>query len=99
MMAMQDVRQARVIEALRRVAQSPRAAIEDDVASMRNLSPQEHGKRLVAVCRAAWAILRSRPDFPQIAAYRDPLPDDFAEKWQRLVTRRRIQQQKSHGPR
>ena len=96
---MQGDRKARVIEAFRRIAQSPQTAIEAEVAPMRNLSPQEHGERLVAVCRAAWAVLRSRPDFSEIVAYTDPLPADFAEKWKRLVTCYRIQQQKKHGPR
>lgn len=97
---MTEVRKARAIEALRRINRSPRAAVEVDVAPMRDLSHQEHGERLVAVCRAAWAVLRSRPDFHQIVAYSDPLPADFTQKWNTLVTRRRAQQQqKSHGPR
>lgn len=78
---------------------SPLAAVEADVASSRGLSLEEREKRLIAVCRAAWAVLRSRADFHQAVAFADPLPADFAGKWRALVAKRRAQQRGDHGPR
>jgi hypothetical protein len=94
---MDDARKRRYIEALREMQRSPLNSIEAEVASSRGLSPEERGKRLVAVCRAAWAVLRSRPDFRQAVAYQDPLPADFATKWSALVARRRAQQRDADG--
>jgi hypothetical protein len=79
------------------VSRSPRAAVEAEVADSRGLTPTQQGARLAAVCRAAWAVLRTRPDFHRIVTYADPLPKDFAEKWQVLVARRRAQRGGNHG--
>jgi len=92
-------RKQRSIDALRQMSQSPQAAVEADVAPMRGLSPTARGERLVAVSRAAWAVLRARPDFHQAVAYSDPLPKDFAAKWSVLVAGRRAQQSADSGPR
>ena len=86
-------------DAWRTLHRSPLAAVEADVASSRGLSVEEREKRLIAVCRAAWAVLRSRADFHQAVAFVDPLPTDFAGKWHALVTKRRAQQRGDHGPR
>lgn len=94
---MDDARKRRYIEALREMQRSPRSSIEAEVASSRGLSPEERGTRLAAVCRAAWAILRSRPDFRQAVAYQDPLPADFAGKWSALRARYRARQRDSDG--
>jgi hypothetical protein len=94
---MDDARKRRYIEALREMQRSPLNSIEAEVASSRGLSPEEREKRLAAVCRAAWAVLRSRPDFRQAVAYQDPLPADFAEKWSALVAKRRAQQRDADG--
>jgi len=94
---MDDARKRRYIEALREMQRSPLNSIEAEVASSRGLSSEERGKRLVAVCRAAWAVLRSRPDFRQAVAYQDPLPADFAAKWSALVARRRAQHRDADG--
>ncbi|MSP63651.1 MAG: hypothetical protein EXR72_25565 [Myxococcales bacterium] len=63
--------------------------VEEDIAPYRGLSMEERGERLAAVCRSAWAILRARPDFARVAAYRDPPAADFAERWRTLMERRR----------
>ncbi len=89
---MDEARKRRYIEALREMQRSPQRSIEAEVASSRGLSSEERGQRLVAVCRAAWAILRSRPDFHQAVAYQDPLPADFAAKWNALRARYRARQ-------
>jgi hypothetical protein len=94
----QSERQQRYLNALREFSHPPQAAVEAEVASMRGLSPTARGERLVAVSRAAWAVLRSRPDFRQAVVYSDPLPGDFAAKWSALLARRRAQQRASHGP-
>ncbi|NOT54585.1 MAG: hypothetical protein HOP18_08275 [Deltaproteobacteria bacterium] len=90
---MDDARKRRYIEALREMQRSPRETIEAEIASSRGLSVEERGQRLVAVCRAAWAVLRSRPDFHEAVAYQDPLPADFAAKWDALRARYRARQQ------
>ena len=92
-------RKQRYLDALRQISQTPQTAVEADVAPMRGLSPVARGERLVAVSRAAWAVLRARPDFHQAVAYVDPLPKDFAAKWSALVARRRAQQYADSGPR
>jgi len=96
---MDAARKRRYIEALHEMQRSPRSSIEAEVASSRGLSPEERGKRLVAVCRAAWAVLRSRPDFRQAVAYQDLPPADFAEKWSALRARQRAQQRDIDGSR
>ena len=62
-----------VVEYLRRLderRQSLAAEIEDDVAPYRGLSADERGRILESVCRDAWAILSSRPDYaPSGAAW------------------------------
>ena len=89
---MRSTRKPKFIERIRAISRSPLMEVEADVAPMRGLSLEERGERLVAVCRAAWAVLRSRPDFKQAVAYSDPVPTDFPAKWQALVARRRAQQ-------
>jgi hypothetical protein len=89
---MDDARKRHYIETLREMQRSPLDSLEAEVASSRGLSPEERGKRLAAVCRAAWAVLRSRPDFHQAVAYQDPLPADFAAKWSALAARQRARQ-------
>lgn len=81
------------------INRSPLDVVEADVASSRGLSLAEREKRLIAVSRAAWAILRSRADFRQAVAFADLLPADFAGKWRALVAKRRAQQREDHGPR
>jgi hypothetical protein len=92
-------RKQRFLQAVRDSTRSPLATVEDEVASSRGLSPTQRGERLAAVCRAAWAVLRARPDFHRAVAYTDPLPADFAAKWQALMAQRRAQRQHTHGPR
>lgn len=95
---MDDARKCHYIEILRKAQRSPLDSLEAEVASSRGLSPEERGKCLVAVCRAAWAVLRSRPDFRQAVTYQDPLPADFAAKWSALVAKRRAQQREENEP-
>lgn len=66
--------------------------MEDDVAPLRGLSLDERGKILESVCRDAMVILRSRPDFERAVCHRDPLSDESARTWQRLVD-----QHRAHG--
>lgn len=91
--------QHRSLKMLGIASRSPREDVEADVASTQGLSHKESGERLAAVCRAAWSILRSRPDFTQIVAYSDPLPPDFTAKWEALMARHRAQQRAEHGSR
>ena len=91
--------QHRSLKMLGLASRSPREDVEADVASTRGLSHKESGERLAAVCRAAWSILRSRPDFAEIVAYSDPLPPDFEAKWAALIVRHRAQQRAEYGPR
>ncbi|MBI3246927.1 MAG: hypothetical protein HYZ50_10530 [Deltaproteobacteria bacterium] len=98
--AMPSSRKQRFLEAVFEAARSPLAAVEAEVASSRGLSPREQSARLIAVCRAAWAVLRARPDFRQAVEYADPPAADFAAKWDVLMARRRAQRQsRNDGPR
>jgi hypothetical protein len=85
------------LEGLQKARRSLADEVEPDIAPMRGLTPEQRGDLFAAVCHAAWAMLRSRPDFPAAAEYADPLPADFEAKWSALVERRRVQRRADRG--
>ena len=68
-----------------------REQVEDDVAAYRGLSPEERAKTVERVLRAAWQILRSRPDFERAVRLRDPPAPDFDRIWSALLQKRQEQ--------
>jgi hypothetical protein len=69
-----------------------RAEVEVDVAPARDQSMAERGRRLAAVRRSGWAILRARPDFERAVSWRDPRPEHFEKSWSRLMARAKSNQ-------
>jgi hypothetical protein len=63
--------------------------VEPDVAPVRNLTLEERGHLVARLCASAWAILRSRGDFPRVLDQRDPPAPDYLEKWRAMNTRLR----------
>jgi hypothetical protein len=61
--------------------------VEPDVAPVRDLSLEERGQLVARLCASAWAILRSRGDFPRQIEHRDPPAPDYPEKWRAMNAR------------
>ena len=66
-----------------------REQLEDDVATYRGLTPEARARVVADVCRAAWVLVKSRPDSQKAIAWQDPPSADFPEKWKALMRRRR----------
>lgn len=66
--------------------------LEDDVAPVRALSLHERGVWVASVCRAAWAIVRARPDGVRVVAEQEPPAPDLASHWGALMARQRAAQ-------
>jgi hypothetical protein len=92
-------RTQRFLAALRERSGSAVAEAEADVVSVRGLTLEQRGERLMAVCRAGWAILRARPDFARAVELRDPPAPDFPAIWARLRARYRARRVEAHDPR
>ena len=84
-----DPRVRRYVERLDAGRRTLAAEVEDDVAPVRGLSMQERGASVASVCRAAWAILRARPDAADVVGWQDPPAPDFGERWRALMDRHR----------
>ena len=63
--------------------------IEPDVAPVRGLSLEERGEWIARLCASAWAVLRSRSDFPAVVQHQEPPAPDFHDKWIALNARYR----------
>jgi len=72
-------------------ARSRAEQLEDDVAAYRGLTPAERAHTVESVCRSAWQILKSRPDFKRALEVRDPPAPDFDQVWRGLMARRRAE--------
>jgi hypothetical protein len=62
--------------------------LEEELAPIRGMSLEEKGDWVARTCRAAWAILRSRPDGARLVAEREPPAPDYPAIWRRLARRR-----------
>lgn len=79
----------RFVERLDQRRSSLAAELEETLVLARGLTPGERDRDLVAVVRAGWEILMSRPDAEKVLAWQDPPAADFPELWRRLVERQR----------
>jgi len=61
--------------------------VEPDAAPVRHLSLEQRGDLVARLCASAWAILRSREDFPGIVAQRELPAPDYLDKWRTLSAR------------
>ncbi len=70
--------------------------VEPDAAPVRHLSLDQRGDLVVRLCASAWAILRSRGDFPGIVAQRESPAPDYLDKWRTLNARLRATTAPTH---
>jgi hypothetical protein len=61
--------------------------LESEVEPYRRLTPADRARLLVAACRAGAALLRSRSDAEDAAAFEDPLPESSLRALVRLRAR------------
>jgi hypothetical protein len=87
--AVPDPRVRRYVDRLDAARRTLACEVEDDVAPVRGLTMQERGAWVASVCRAAWAILRARPDAAKVVGWQDPPAPDLTERWRALMARQR----------
>ena len=63
--------------------------VEADVAPFRELPIEERAAILASVCRDAWRILTSRPDFERAVQFRDARSAESEATWLALVAQHR----------
>lgn len=80
-------RTRRYVERLDRRRTTLADEVADDVAQVRGLTMVERGEWIASVCRAAWAIIRSREDAPRVLRGEPPAPD-YEGIWRGLAARR-----------
>jgi len=61
--------------------------LEPEIASVRNLRLTEKGRQIASTCASAWAIIRSRDDFPALLDQREEPAPDYPEKWRAMNSR------------
>jgi len=59
--------------------------LEEELAPLRSMSLKTKGDWVARTCRAAWAILRSRPDGGRVTAERETPAPDYPAIWRRLA--------------
>lgn len=69
--------------------------LEEELAPVRSLSMEARGGWVARTCRAAWAIIRARPDGLAVVACREEPAGDYPAIWRRLSARRRAAQSQS----
>jgi hypothetical protein len=63
-----------------------RHTIDDEVARMRGLTPEEQLVIVGHVCRAALRVLAINPKWERVLAWRDDVPESTKRAWKRLRT-------------
>src|SRR5262249_41057921 len=79
-----DPRTRKFVAARDRARATLSTELEEELAPIRALSLEARGDWVARTCRAAWAILRSRPDGATLVAEREEPAPDYALIWRRL---------------
>jgi hypothetical protein len=90
----QDDRVRRYVARLDRARASLADELQEDVEMLRGSTLADRGCWVASACAAADAILRARTRMGMTADLDEPPAPDFADKWQRLRQRYRLQHQR-----